>query len=97
MIVDMNKFRSIFRSGAVVMAMLMSAAFVLQSCEDDESSGPTSFTIVGEPTGLTAGYEGKTEKYTVRGLGAWKIVKKEEGDWVRIFPDEGDDDGICQR
>lgn len=96
MIVDMNKFRSIFRSGAVVMAMLMSAAFVLQSCEDDESSGPTSFTIVGEPTGLTAGYEGKTEKYTVRGLGAWKIVKKEEGDWVRIFPDEGDDDGIFE-
>src|SRR5690606_16887392 len=36
------------------------------------------------------------EKYTVRGLGAWKIVKKEEGDWDRIFPEEGDDDGIFE-
>src|SRR5690606_4071756 len=40
--------------------------------------------------------EGKTEKYTVRGRGDWKIVKKEEGDWVKLFPDEGKDDGIFE-
>ena len=78
-----------------MLALLMTCAFVLQSCEDDdEPSGPASFTIEGDPSGLTAGVEGKTETYTVRGRGAWQIVQKEEGDWVKIFPDEGEDDGI---
>lgn len=77
-----------------MVALLMTCAFAFQSCDDDEPSAPSSFSIEGNPTGLTAGVEGKTESYVVRGHGAWQIVPKEEGDWVKIFPDEGEGDGI---
>lgn len=90
----MNNPYSILRTGALMVAMLLTFATILQSCDDDEDSGPTSFTIENNPTGLTSGVEGKTESFTVRGKGAWQIVQKEEGDWVTVFPNEGEDDGI---
>ena len=90
-----NKLYSTLRTGALMTALLMTFASVLQSCDDDdEPSGPASFTIEGNPTGLTAGIAGKTETYTVRGNGSWQIVAKDEADWVKIFPNEGEDDGI---
>ena len=90
----MNKIYSTLRRGAFMIALLMTAAGVFQSCEEEEPSSPPGFSIEGNPTGLTAGVAGKTESYVVRGHGAWQIVPKEEGDWVKIFPDEGEDDGI---
>lgn len=75
--------------------LLMTFATVFQSCDDDEEpSGPPGITIEGDPSGLTSDVAGKTESYVVRGTGAWQIVPKEEGDWVTIFPNEGEDDGI---
>lgn len=89
-----NNFSSILRPGTIVVALLMTVASMLQSCDDDEASAPASFSIEGNPTGLTSGVAGKTESYVVRGSGSWKIVQKEEGDWVKVFPSEGKDDGI---
>lgn len=85
---------SILRTGTLMLAVLMMFAIILQSCDDEEPSGPASFTIENNPTGLTSGVEGKTESFTVRGKGAWQIVQKDEGDWVTVFPNEGEDDGI---
>lgn len=90
----MNNSHSILRTGTWMLALLAAFAMALQSCDDDEPSGAPSFSIEGNPTGLTSGIAGKTETYTVRGTGVWQIVPKEEGDWVKIFPDEGEDDGI---
>jgi hypothetical protein len=89
-----NKFSSILRTGTVIVALLMTFASMLQSCDDDETSAPASFSIEGNPTGLTSGIAGKTQSYVVRAIGSWKIVAKEGGDWVKAFPTEGDDDGI---
>lgn len=89
-----NNFSSLLRAGAIMAALLLTFASVLQSCDDDDASGPTSFSIEGDPSGLTSGVAGKTQSYTVRATGSWKIVSKEEGDWVKVFPDEGEDDGI---
>lgn len=91
---DMNNLYSILRPGTLMVVWLMAIATVLQSCEDEEPSGPVSFTIEGNPTGLTSGIAGKSESFVVRGKGNWKIVAKEEGNWVSVFPNEGEDDGI---
>lgn len=83
------------RVGMVVISMIVTCAFLLQSCkEDNGEAGAPGFSIEGSPTGLIAGVAGKTENYVVRSNRPWKIVAKEEGNWVKAFPDEGDDDGI---
>lgn len=90
----MNNSYSIFGRGTCLVALLMTCAAALQSCEDDEATAPASFAIEGNPSGITAGVEGKTESFVVRANGDWQIVAKEEGDWAKAFPNEGKDDGI---
>ncbi|HUW92024.1 MAG TPA: BACON domain-containing protein, partial [Bacteroidales bacterium] len=46
------------------------------------------------PTGLTVVRAGATQSFVVRSNRPWQIVKKSEADWVKTFPDEGEDDGI---
>ena len=76
-------------------AILFACAFFMQSCkEDDGVKGDPAFVIEGNPTGMKSGVAGKTESYVVRSNRPWKIVAKDQGDWVKTFPDEGDDDGI---
>lgn len=83
------------RAGALAAAIIFACAFFLQSCkEDDGVKGDPAFAIEGSPTGMTSPVAGKTESYVVRANRPWKIVAKEEGNWVKAFPDEGDDDGI---
>ena len=83
------------RTGALAAFVLFACAFFLQSCkEDDGMEGNPAFAIEGNPTGMMSGVAGKTESYVVRANRPWKIVRKGEGDWVKTFPDEGDDDGI---
>jgi hypothetical protein len=89
-----NNFSSLLRAGTIMVALLMTFASLLQSCDDDEASAPASFSIEGDPSGLTSGIAGKTESYVVRATGSWQIVAKEEGNWVKVFPTEGEDDGI---
>lgn len=89
----MKNSYSILKKGAFLVAMLMTCAVAFQSCEEEETPAPASFTIEGNPSGLTSGVEGKTESFVVRATGDWQIVAKEEGDWVKVFPTEGEDDG----
>ena len=90
----MNNSHSVRWTGTLMVALLTLFACLLQSCEDEEPSAPVAFSIEGNPTGLTSGIAGKTESYVVRGSGAWQIVAKEDGSWVKVFPSEGEDDGI---
>jgi hypothetical protein len=89
-----NNFSSISKAGTIMAALLMTFTSLLQSCGDDEASAPVSFNIEDNPSGLTSGAAGKTESYVIRASGSWKIVPKEEGNWVKVFPTEGEDDGI---
>lgn len=69
--------------------------FVSVSCDnDDETSVEPYFTIEENPTGLSVDINGLTQSYVVRSNQPWKIVPQGEADWVKAFPDEGDDDGI---
>lgn len=67
---------------------------------DDDTQGDAYFYVEGNPTGLAVAQEGistdltKARQYIVRSNRNWKIVAQEEGSWVRVFPTEGDADGI---
>ncbi len=83
------------RTGTLLASIVFACAFLQQSCkENDDIGGDPSFVIEGNPTGMTSGVAGRTQNYVVRSNRPWKIVAKDEGNWVKVFPDEGDDDGI---
>jgi Putative binding domain, N-terminal len=87
-----KKLRSTF---TILTIFSFIAMGLFYSCEkNDENSGDPYFTIEGDPTGLSTSMSEITQSYTVRSNRPWKIVAQAEGDWVRAFPDEGDDDGI---
>ena len=89
-------FFSGMRFTAVIVSVIAAALFFLQSCKKEDSlSGAPAFRIEGDPTGLKADIKGVTESYVVRGNGHWEIVPKDDdSEWVKVFPTEGDDDGI---
>lgn len=64
------------------------------SCEEKIVPEDPFFTIEGNSTGLTVTKAAKTQAYVVRSNRSWEIVKKEEANWVRAFPEKGDADGI---
>ncbi len=87
-----NSSKSPFIILTIISFIAMGLFFSCQ--KNDEKSGDPYFTIEGDPTGLSTSMSGITQSYTVRSNRPWKIVAQTEGDWVRAFPDEGDDDGI---
>lgn len=86
------------RNFAFLMAVVFLSTLVFScSDDDDKKSGPAYFEIEGEPTGLTLGVDGNEDKpnsYVVRSNRSWEIVPDSDADWFKIFPEEGDDDGI---
>lgn len=72
------------------------------ACKDDQvdKSEPyfniESYPAEQLPAGLKVTIDEKNQKYTVRSNRPWKVVAQSDYDWVRSFPDEGDDDGIFE-
>ncbi|RAV28922.1 BACON domain-containing protein [Sinomicrobium soli] len=91
--------QDIFSAGKTLrrlFAVMLFLPLVFMSCnnDDDEVAEDPYFTIEGDPTGLSVDPAAATRKYVVRSNQPWKVVAQEENDWVRAFPDEGDDEGI---
>jgi hypothetical protein len=85
------------RSAGVVLFSAILIAVLITSCDKDDEkkyTGTPYFNIENSPTGLTVGVAGITQSYVVRSNRPWRIVAQSEGDWVKPFPDEGDEDGI---
>lgn len=91
-----NKFFGLKGAGLILFSVFFISAMLFTACEKDtdENTGDPFFTIEGNPTGLTVDLKGKTQSYVVRSNRPWQIVAQSEGDWVKAFPNEGDDDGI---
>jgi hypothetical protein len=90
-------FNGLKTIGIIVSFILFVSVVFFISCEEDEndsSTGEAYFNIEGEPTGLSVVAAGKTQAYVVRSNRTWQVVAQSEGDWVRAFPAEGEDDGI---
>lgn len=93
----MNTFRFInIRKTAILFLPLFFLSVVLfTACKDDETRGEAYFEIEDVPTGLTVGADGgESPRFVVRSNRPWQVVPQEGIDWVRAFPDEGNDDGI---
>ena len=91
-----NSFRGLKGAMIILLTFGLMVAGLFSSCEkdDDNNTGDPYFTIEGNPTGLAVTPAAKEQSYVVRSNRPWKVVAQTEGDWVRSFPDEGDDDGI---
>jgi hypothetical protein len=85
----------IFRNRALrFIPLFLLTAFIFTSCEEKIVPADPFFSIEGSPTGLTVTKAAKTESYVVRSNRSWEIVEKENADWVKVFPEKGDADGI---
>lgn len=86
------------RNSVLLLAVIfLSTMFFSCKDDDDKNTGPAYFKIEGEPTGLSLGVEGNEKtpnSYVVRSNRPWTIVPESRADWIKIFPEEGDDDGI---
>ncbi len=78
----------------IILPLFLLSLFLLSSCKKEPVQEDPYFTIEGDPTGLTVTKASKTQAYVVRSNRPWQIVKKEDADWVKAFPDKGEDDGI---
>ena len=87
----------------VALVALMACGFA--SCSDDKNkSGDPYFSIEGVTDGVieldmaavdtTSLSDGV--KYTVRSNRSWKLVPQNENGWLRVFPLEGEDDGLLR-
>ena len=91
----MRKFVSIMK---YIGAILSFTALVMTvpSCQQEELVDPT-FSIEGETSLYEVAFDGNTAstatRFTIRSNQNWEIVPVEEYDWVRPFPDRGEDDG----
>jgi len=77
-----------------VLFALMVLLFVSVSCNDEETLAEPYFTIEDNPTGLSVDVNGIEQSYVVRSNQSWEVIAQGEGDWVRAFPDKGNNDGI---
>jgi hypothetical protein len=83
-----------------LLSVVVSALFALSftSCSNDNDSEDPYFYIENQPTGITVAASGVKQaswkSYTIRSNRPWKITKQSNADWVHVFADEGEDDGI---
>lgn len=80
--------------GLIAAMLLLPLVFISCNNDDDNVAEDPYFTIEGDPSGLSVDAAGATQKYVVRSNQPWKVVAQEENNWVRAFPEEGDDEGI---
>ena len=91
----MRKFISIMKyTGAILSFTALMMA--VPSCQQEELEDP-AFSIEGEASSYNVPFDGNTAsnatRFTIRSNQNWEIVPVEEYDWVRPFPDRGENDG----
>ena len=84
-----------FRIYALGALFLLGLPLLHTSCQDDDTWPDNPYLhLEGDRTTFEAGADKTQYTLTVRSNCPWRVVCKTEGtDWVRAFPDEGDDDG----
>ncbi|TXE06098.1 BACON domain-containing protein [Seonamhaeicola algicola] len=75
-------------------ALLLLMVGLVACSEDETATEAPYFSIEENPTGLTVDINGVTQSYVVRSNQPWEIIAQSEGNWVKAFPNKGDDDGI---
>lgn len=83
----------IFTKIAQILVIFCFAGFLSCTNEQETLSEDAYFIIEENPTGISADTQGTTQTYIVRSNRSWQIVAQESVDWVKAFPNEGEDDG----
>ncbi|WP_445734097.1 BACON domain-containing protein [Mariniflexile sp.] len=78
----------------ILAILLITVSFISCDNDDDAQLKAPYFSIEENPTGLSAGVAGVTKSYVVRSNRPWKLVDQGNSEWVKVFPEEGNDDGI---
>lgn len=82
------------------LLLIASVVFTLSfaACSDDNNSEDPYFYVENQPTGITLSASGikqaSRKAYTIRSNRSWTINKETDAEWLHIFADEGEDDGI---
>lgn len=83
------------KNAVTLLSVFLMFSVIFISCKEEEIAPEAPyFNIEGGPTGLVSPVKGITQSYVVRSNRPWQIIPKEDNDWVKVFPDEGEDDGI---
>ena len=82
------------RTALIILPLFILSLFLLSSCKEEPVLEDPYFTIEGSPTGLTLTKAAKTTSYVVRSNRPWEIVSKGGADWLKVFPEKGEADGI---
>ncbi len=82
------------RTALIILPLFLLSLFLLSSCKEEPVQEDPFFNIEGDPTGLPLPKAAKTTSYVVRSNRPWEIVKKTGADWLKVFPEKGDADGI---
>lgn len=82
------------RTALVILPLFILSLFLLSSCKEEPVQEDPFFSLEGSPTGLTLTKAAKTTSYVVRSNRPWEIAKKGGADWLKVFPEKGDADGI---
>lgn len=90
----MKNIKTRYSISAIVTIFILLGITVISCDKEEKVSGEPFFEIEGNHERLEADVESVTQRYVVRSNRPWKISLKEASDWVRVFPDEGEDDGI---
>lgn len=93
----MKIFQTISMSRATLWAipLFFLSLLVFNACGDDDHVQEVAyFHIEGDPANLRVGIAGgESKEYAISSNRPWKIVAKSEGDWARVSPAEGINDG----
>jgi len=82
------------RTALILLPLFLLSLFLVSSCKEDPIAEDPFFSLEGSPTGLTLTKAAKTTSYVVRSNRPWEIVKKSGAEWLKVFPEKGDADGI---
>jgi len=83
-----------------LLTLVMSTLFIvsMMSCSSDKYNEDPYFYIEDQMTAVTVDASGilqaNMKAYTIRSNRPWTITQEKATDWLHVFADEGDDDGI---
>ena len=90
----------------VVAALTVAAALSFTACSDDNDAGEAFFTVYDgsnaiesynfDYTAADTTVWNKAKTLVVRSNRPWKLVPQDENGWLRVFPAEGEGDGLIR-
>jgi hypothetical protein len=97
----MNKMNNIFQKrNSNLLTLVMSTLFIMSmmSCSSDKYNEDPYFYIEDQMSAVSVDASGilqaNRKAYTIRSNRPWAITQEKTTDWLHVFADEGEDDGI---